>query len=65
MAKYFKKPSGIIIEATENHDLASLKDRFEECDANGKAIKKQSKKGKKGDKYWLLLLNHFYIMMIK
>ena len=51
MAKYFKKPSGIIIEATENHDLASLKDRFEECDANGKAIKKAPKKAvKKGDK---------------
>ena len=51
MAKYFKKPSGVIIEATENHDLASLKDRFEECDANGKAIKKVAKKSaKKGDK---------------
>ena len=51
MAQYFKKPSGIIIEATENHDLASLKDRFEECDANGKAIKKAPKKAaKKGDK---------------
>ena len=51
MAKYFKKPSGIIIEATENHDLASLKDRFEECDVNGKVIKKPAKKvAKKGDK---------------
>ena len=51
MAQYFKKPSGIIIEANENHDLASLKDRFEECDANGKAIKKATKKAtKKGDK---------------
>ena len=51
MAQYFKKPSGIIIEATENHDLASLKDRFEECDADGKAIKKTPKKtDKKGDK---------------
>ena len=51
MAQYFKKPSGIIIEATENHDLASLKDRFEECDANGKAVKKTAKKAaKKGDK---------------
>ena len=47
MAKYFKKPSGTIIEATENHDFASLKDRFEECDANGKAIKKATKKGDK------------------
>ena len=51
MAKYFKKPNGIIIEATENHDLASLKDRFEECDINGKSIKKVAKKSaKKGDK---------------
>ena len=50
MAKYFKKPSGVIIEANESHDLASLKDRFEECDANGKAIKKATKKAKKGDK---------------
>ena len=51
MAKYFKKPSGIIFEATENHDLASLKDRFEECDVNGKAIKKATEKAtKKGDK---------------
>jgi len=51
MAKYFKKPSGIIIEATENHDLASLKDRFEECDINGKAIERVAKKSaKKGDK---------------
>ena len=50
MAKYFKKPSGIIIEATINHDLASLKDRFEECDVNGNAIKKAPKKStnKKG-----------------
>ena len=51
MTPYFKKPSGIIIEVTENHDLASLKDRFEECDANGNAIKKATKKAaKKGDK---------------
>ena len=51
MAKYFKKPSGVIIEVAENHDLVSLKDRFEECDVNGKAIKKAAKKAtKKGDK---------------
>ena len=50
MTPYFKKPSGIIIEATINHDLASLKDRFEECDVNGNAIKKAPKKStnKKG-----------------
>ena len=51
MAKYFKKPSGVIIEANESHDLASLKDRFEECDAKGNAIEKATKKAtKKGDK---------------
>jgi len=47
MAKYFKKPNGIIIEATENHDLASLKDRFIECDVDGKEIKKEKPKAKK------------------
>ena len=51
MPKYFKKPSGIIIEATDNHDISSLKDRFIECDADGKEIKKATKKAtKKGDK---------------
>ena len=44
MAKYFKKSSGVVFEATENHDLASLKDRFVECDAGGKEIKKTAKK---------------------
>ena len=44
MAQYFKKPSGIVFEATENHDLASLKDRFTECDVDGKEIKKTVKK---------------------
>ena len=52
MAKYFKKTNGVIIEATANHNLDSLKERFEECDENGKAIKKAPKKTakKKGDK---------------
>ena len=52
MSKYFKKPNGVIIEATANHDLDSLKDRFEECDENGKAVEKKVKKiaKKKGDK---------------
>ena len=44
MAKYFKKPNGAIIEVTPEHDLASLKDRFVECDAGGKEIKKVAKK---------------------
>ena len=31
-----------------NHDIASLKDRFVECDVNGKEIKKkETKKAKK------------------
>ena len=47
MAKYFKKPNGVVIEATSSHDLDSLKDRFEECDANGKAVKKAEKKAAK------------------
>jgi len=51
MAQYFKKPSGVVIEVQPTHDLISLRDRFEECDANGKAIKKPTKKPvKKGDK---------------
>ena len=44
MKQYFKKPSGVIIEVSPNHDIASLKERFEECDVNGKSIKKESKK---------------------
>ena len=48
MAQYFKKPNGVIIEATDNHDLDSLNSRFQECDAGGKEIKKTAKK--KGDK---------------
>ena len=41
--KYFKKPNGVVIEVQPNHDLDSLKSRFEECDVNGKAIKKAPK----------------------
>ena len=44
MGKYFKKGNGTIIEANANHDLQSLKDRFEECDENGNKIKKEVKK---------------------
>ena len=51
VAQYFKKPNGIIIEVMPEHDVASLKDRFDECDVNGKAIKQVAKKSaKKGDK---------------
>ena len=44
MVQYFKKPNGVVIKATHSHDLDSLKERFKECDANGKAIKKAEKK---------------------
>ena len=45
--KYFKKPNGIVIEVTSNHDLESLKARFVECDANGnKVVKEEKPKGK-------------------
>ena len=50
MGKYFKKGNGSIIEAGPQHDLQSLKDRFTECDANGKEIKKVVKKAKKEGK---------------
>ena len=45
--KYFKKPSGSIIEYNPQvHDLKSLKDRFQECNQDGSEIKK-AKKAKK------------------
>ena len=49
MQKYFKKLNGVIIEATPDHDIESLKARFEECDVNGNTIKnkKQSQKQKR------------------
>ena len=50
MGKYFKKGNGIIIKAGPQHDLQSLKDRFTECDENGKEIKKAVKKAKKEGK---------------
>ena len=48
--KYFKKSNGVIIEATSNHDLESLKARFIECDAEGNEIKKEKPKPKKSKK---------------
>ena len=50
MAKYFKKPNGVVIQVNEHHDINSLKERFEECDANGKAIKVEKKVAKKPSK---------------
>ena len=44
MERFFKKGNGSIIQANANHDIKSLEDRFEECDANGDKIKKEVKK---------------------
>ena len=46
MAKYFRKNNGTIIEATGDHDLASLKERFTECNADGSELKKEVTKAK-------------------
>ena len=44
---YYKKPDGSIIEYNPSiHDEKSLKDRFEECDKDGKKIAKKAKKKK-------------------
>ena len=54
--RYFKKADGTVIEVQPQHDIESLKDRFTECDANGKELKKEKPKAdkksskKKGDK---------------
>ena len=45
--KFFKKPNGMVYKVMSNHDIKSLKARFEECDANGNAIKKEKPKAKK------------------
>ena len=50
MERFFKKGNGTIIKATDNHDIQSLEDRFTECDANGKEVKKMAKKAKKDGK---------------
>ncbi len=43
--KYFKKPNGSVIEYDRlNHDLKSLKSRFEECKADGSPKPKAKKK---------------------
>ena len=44
--KFFKKPNGMVYKVMPNHDIESLKARFEECDANGDAIKKEKPKTK-------------------
>ena len=50
MTKYFKKTNGTIIEVSNDHDIDSLKARFEECDKNGKLVKKEAPKKTKKTK---------------
>jgi len=48
--EYFKKATGKVYKVLPHHDLKSLKDRFEECDANGNpVVKKVKKTAKKKD----------------
>ena len=44
--KYFKKANGMVYKVMSNHDIESLKARFEECDAKGNPIKKDKPKAK-------------------
>ena len=47
-SRFFKKLSGIIVKYNKiTHKIDSLKERFEEVDEFGKAIKKAIKKSKK------------------
>ena len=46
MKRFFKKATGIIIEAMAHHDINSLVERFTECDASGKEVKKEKPKAK-------------------
>ena len=45
--RYFKKADGTVIEVQPQHDIKSLEERFTECDANGKELKKEKPKAKK------------------
>ena len=45
--RYFLKPNGVVIQALPTHDIKSLEDRFVECGADGKEIKKVVKKSNK------------------
>ena len=42
--RYFKRPNGDVILATPNLNIKSLEDRFEECDKDGKKLKKKATK---------------------
>ena len=47
MARFFKKANGVVFQATANHDIKSLEDRFVECDKDGKEIVIEKPKKKK------------------
>ena len=47
--RFFKRPNGSIVKTSKDQDADTLKsweDRFEECDENGGAIKKEKAKAK-------------------
>ena len=44
--EFFKKANGMVFKVMPNHDIESLKARFEECDAKGNPIKKEKEKPK-------------------
>jgi hypothetical protein len=51
MKRYFKKPNGMrFMYDPMMHKLDSLKQRFEECDAEGKALPKPKKSSKGKEK---------------
>ncbi len=44
MSKYFKKPSGVIVEYDEKkYDIESFKARFEECNEDGSKVEPKAK----------------------
>ena len=51
MNRYFKKSNGMRFKYDPmRHKLDSLKERFEECDENGMALKKPKKSSKDKEK---------------
>ena len=44
--RYFKKASGDVFKVLPQHNIKSLEDRFTECDADGKELKKEKPKVK-------------------
>ena len=47
MERFFKKPNGVIVKYDElYHNVKSLKERFEECNADGTKLKAKKKEKK-------------------